>query len=662
MNKKNFFTYFILFLILILVISILGTAGLVILYRNTVNKPNPPITKPPITVPAGDFVQFSSEQEFYSYLSDNQTTRNYSYGLGMGDIMLKDSASESAPTNSLDVQSPNPDRYSQTNVQVQGIDEPDIVKTNGTEIFFSPDSYYFYDYREAVAPESYALENTTKVISAFPIDKLDNIASIDQNGQLLLIDDTLIVIGYDSIYSYDVTDPANPKQLWQYTLQDYNSSFYQTRSFNGNLYVITQTNLYDSPACPIPLLKGNTNDYSVVCDSIYHPTQPIDASVTYTVLQLNPQSGTIEKNISMLGSYDSSVIYMSENNIYVAYTISGDIVSFFHNFILENSDLFSDSMIVKVTKLNSYDISDSAKLLELQTIMDQYMAGLDQDDKLKLENDLQNSVDGYLKDHKRELESTMINQIDLNNFEIQSTGSVPGSLLNSFSMDEYNGNLRVATTTANNIWGLPINISNTESINDVYILDKSLKISGSVLDMGAGERIYSVRFLGEKGYVVTFRETDPFYVLDLSSASNPRKVGELKIPGYSSYLHPISDELILGIGKEDQNVKISLFDVSDPTKPSEISKYSLSEYWSDILTTHHAFLLDDKHQVFFVPGSAGGYIFDYSQDTIKLVKAIDSIAAQRALYIDDYMYIVGQDKIVVLDESTWERAKELNLR
>ena len=85
--------------------------------------------------------------------------------------------------------------------------------------------------------------------------------------------------------------------------------------------------------------------------------------------------------------------------------------------------------------------------------------------------------------------------------------------------------------------------------------------------MGKDERIYSARFIGDKGYLVTFKQVDPFYVLDLSNPKKPEIKGELKIPGYSSYLHPISDDLILGIGKEGSVVKVSLFDVSDPTNP-----------------------------------------------------------------------------------------------
>ena len=95
-----------------------------------------------------------------------------------------------------------------------------------------------------------------------------------------------------------------------------------------------------------------------------------------------------------------------------------------------------------------------------------------------------------------------------------------------------------------------------------------MKIEGSVVDLGQGERIYSVRFIEDKGYVVTFKQVDPFYVLDLSDPMNPEKKGELKIPGYSSYLHPITKDKILGIGEENNKVKISLFDVSDPADPS----------------------------------------------------------------------------------------------
>jgi uncharacterized secreted protein with C-terminal beta-propeller domain len=249
----------------------------------------------------------------------------------------------------------------------------------------------------------------------------------------------------------------------------------------------------------------------------------------------------------------------------------------------------------------------------------------------------------YEKRHKREFERTQIVKVSLD-LKPVAAGDIPGRLLNQFSMDEYNGYLRVATTV--------------RDTNDLYVLDERLKIAGKIEDYGENERIYAVRFIGDKGYIVTFKQTDPLFVVDLSNPQNPEIKGELKIPGFSSYLHPISEDLILGIGKEGANVKVSLFDVSDPSDPKEVDKYILKEYWSDVLNTHHAFLLDSKHEVFFLPGGSGGYIFSYTNG-IELEKAVD-MPAVRALYIDDFMYIIGE-KIVVFDENTWEVVTEFDL-
>ncbi|KKU39319.1 MAG: hypothetical protein UX55_C0039G0006 [Candidatus Azambacteria bacterium GW2011_GWE2_46_45] len=179
------------------------------------------------------------------------------------------------------------------------------------------------------------------------------------------------------------------------------------------------------------------------------------------------------------------------------------------------------------------------------------------------------------------------------------------------------------------------------------MLDEKLNIRGSVQGLGLTERIYSVRFIEDKGYVVTFRQTDPLYVLDLSDPARPELKGELKIPGYSAYLNP--------------QVKISLFDVSQPTQPAEKDKYILDEYWSEVLSTHHAFLLDKKHEIFFLPGGKGGYVFSYKNDKLELRKAISGVSAKRAVYINDYLYIIAEDKITVLNEIDWEKINELEL-
>ena len=121
------------------------------------------------------------------------------------------------------------------------------------------------------------------------------------------------------------------------------------------------------------------------------------------------------------------------------------------------------------------------------------------------------------------------------------------------------------------------------------------------------------------------------------------------------------DDKVLGIGKEGSQVKISLFGVGDPTNPTELAKYTLKEYWSDVLNNHHAFLLDSRHNVFFLPGGKGGYVFSYQSDTISLARAIGDIRANRAIYIDDYMYVIGEEKLVVLNENDWQEVNDLDL-
>ena len=288
-----------------------------------------------------------------------------------------------------------------------------------------------------------------------------------------------------------------------------------------------------------------------------------------------------------------------------------------------------------------------------------FASSMDQDAMLKFENEMQNRMGSFTEKHKRDLQKTDIVKISLSDLGVSSLGTVPGRLLNQFSLDEYKNNLRVATTVGQGFYWFGLGGNSQQSENDVYVLDKDMNISGFVQGLGLDEIIYSVRFIEDKGYLVTFKQTDPFFVMDLSDPKRPHISGELKIPGYSSYLHPLGKNTVVGIGRDGSKVKVSLFDVSDPKNPKEASKYMLDEYWSDVLNTHHAFLLDDKHRIFFMPGSKGGYVFSYENNSLKLQKAVSGVAAQRALYLDDYLYIVGSDRIVILNELNWERVNEL---
>jgi len=184
-----------------------------------------------------------------------------------------------------------------------------------------------------------------------------------------------------------------------------------------------------------------------------------------------------------------------------------------------------------------------------------------------------------------------------------ASGVVNGTILNQFSMDEYNGYFRVATTTGT--WG-------GSSQNHLYVLNATLAQVGKIEDLASGERVYSARFLGERAYLVTFKKVDPFFVIDLSSPMAPKVLGYLKIPGYSSYLHPYDATHVIGLGKDTvdmgtfawyQGVKLSLFDVSDVEHPQEVSHLVIGDRGteSEALITHKAFLFIPSQNLLVIP-------------------------------------------------------------
>jgi len=183
----------------------------------------------------------------------------------------------------------------------------------------------------------------------------------------------------------------------------------------------------------------------------------------------------------------------------------------------------------------------------------------------------------------------------------RGSGTVLGHLLNQFSMSEHEGKLRAATTQSafGLLGGDAVAGNGRESESYVTVLDErdgKLRQLGQVGGLGRGERIYAVRFIGTTGYVVTFRQTDPLYTVDLSDPSAPRVAGELKIAGYSAYLHPIGDNLLIGVGQDadergrTKGLQVSLFDVSDPASPKRIQQGVLPGASSEAEWDHHAFL------------------------------------------------------------------------
>ena len=621
--------------------------------------------------------KFASDADFIALIneSNNTSSREFSTTLG-SELMMKQASSPQMNSTSDTLI----ERSSSTNVQVAGIDEPDIMKMDAGSIFYSKENQYrLLNSIDApsgmgiqlqkisstsIMPPQYEETNEILSVGALPPSMMKMQSSIPLNGEMLIAGKVLVIFSKDSsdgslrLVGYSILNPSLPKKLWEVPFSKKTQKI-AARLYQDSIYLVTSTSPTLPRPCPVPLIEGKMG-MNVRCTDINLPSsRPISNSI-YSVLRINPQTGGVEKTVSFVGQLEQSSVYMSLDSLYLSYQVEGNKIDMFYQFIAENSKLFPDDIVKKMKKLYEYDLSQSTKEIEMYSLLSQSFNYLDDGERLKQENQINNAFKSFINKYKRSFEYTGIIKVNNADLSIQAMGKVPGAVLNQFSFDEWKGDLRVATTIkgGNLFWGT----GTTEQVNDVYILDKNLEMKGSVKDLGKTERIYSVRFIEDRGYVVTFRQTDPFYVLDLSNAYSPQLKGELKILGYSSYLHPLDTHLILGIGRENQ-VKLSLFDVSDPTNPKEVSRYDLvREYWSEAMDNSHAFLHDPKYKVIFLPGSRGGYILSYEGQSLSLVKALESPIVKRGLYLNDYLYIVSDSGIISFKEGSWEKIGELTYK
>lgn len=277
--------------------------------------------------------------------------------------------------------------------------------------------------------------------------------------------------------------------------------------------------------------------------------------------------------------------------------------------------------------------------------------------------------------------------------------TVAGYLYDSFALSEYDGYLRiVATIPANNIALLRSSdfvedqkgtvSAPKEDVNALYILDSDMALAGKLTGIAPGEKIYSARFMGEIGYFVTFRNTDPLFSVDLSDPANPKLLGELKIPGFSNYLHFYGENKLLGIGEEIdattgtfKGIKLSMFDISDPANVTEEDKYILeNSNYSEALYNHKAIMINPKKNLFgFVYSGSSGVNYEesyrYSTFTYNEEKGFMETACYpvtdgseyetngvRGIYIGDYFYLVTNKSITSYEIGSTDAIDQLFLK
>lgn len=260
-----------------------------------------------------------------------------------------------------------------------------------------------------------------------------------------------------------------------------------------------------------------------------------------------------------------------------------------------------------------------------------------------------------LADNLASKNQTILRKLSYNKGKLSGSaqGKVKGYLNDSFSIDEYDNTLRLVTTVTHNV-------GSSSQSNSVYVLDADLKTIGKIDDLAKNEQIYSARFLGDTGYFVTYEQTDPLFSVDFSDPKNPKILGKLKIPGFSEYLHFYSDNLLLGIGMDtDENgitngVKISMFDISDPSDVKEVSKYTLDQYYySDVFSDYRAALVDPEKNLIGFPlsGSANQYvILSYDKDQgfqVQMQEEVNgnSYLGTRGVYANEKFYVINGNAI-----------------
>jgi len=585
----------------------------------------------------GNMNRFTSYDELKEYLTEYSSGYGGDYirGFGFGDFIMPSLAADGSEvtiyydTATEASQAAGSNDYSGTNIQVEGVDEADVVKTDGEYIYYAKGTKVViikaYPVEDAGIVKRLNFENTVSDLYVNG-DRLVVFTSKDYYYYYYEVDDTESSGPQTTVTVYDITDPTDPQKIRELGMD---GDYFNSRLIGDYLYYIITNQAYidDEEIVPLPSIRENETWCNIEPTQIWYPNNTRGWMQYYTIASLD-----ISDAESQLTT--ETFLLDSGYNLYVSPT----------NLYLTSNGWNSDTTITKI--------------------------GIENGD-----------------------------------ITFKANGTVPGYVLNQFSMDEHDGYFRIATTS--NDW------RSGSNGNNVYVLDEDLEVVGELEDLAPGEEIYSARFMGSRCYLVTFKKIDPLFTIDLGDPENPTVLGKLKIPGFSDYLHPYDENTLIGIGKETeeseegdfawhQGVKISLFDVSDVENPREIAKIEIGDRGSDSPARydHHAFLFSKARNLLVIPileagideddfsGEVpdnfygeytyqGAYVFDISLEGIELRGQVTHLqddellksgfwfeseyAVERSLYIEDNLYTMSQGMIKINNLETLEELSTIDL-
>jgi len=608
-----------------------------------------------------NFIKENSLEEFNSFYAIRTTTS--------GSVAMTSSTmGGGAATGTSSTEEVTNVDFSETNIQVEGVDEADIVKTDGKYIYTISG-------------------NKIEIVNAYPAENLEILSEIELamvNG-LFINNNKLIALvsdlGKNSVFIYNIADRRNP--FLEQNIS-FDGNYIDSRMIGDYMYIVSTKEVNSEVVNP-PIYTINNLEMNVSAQEIYYFNFPDENYVFTSIVAININDFNFEKEVYLTGS--TQKIYVSLNNIYLTNTknLNAKVIldKFVTDVLLHLLPISESSMIESI---QNSDQGTNDKIIQINEIVQNYSNSLQGEEKAAFDEKLLDYTQNFSIKIQKEIEQTIIHKIHLDKLNILYTnqGQVNGHILNQFSMDEYNENFRIATTTG--LWG-------GEQLNHIYILDEELKIVGSIEDLAPGEKIYSVRFLGERGYLITFRQVDPLFVLNLSNPKNPALLGELKLFGYSDYLHFYDKDHLLGIGKNAtengifQGVKLSLFDVSDALNPKELHTVVIGERgtWSDVLSDHKALLFNKEKELLVLPIDLvskyytlqGAYVYNLTLENGFYLRGIitsneivtnnesdsfkDDVSIKRSFYINNILYTISNHKIMANSLNNLERINELEI-
>jgi uncharacterized secreted protein with C-terminal beta-propeller domain len=539
------------------------------------------------------------------------------------------------------------DNYSKTNVQVEGVDEGDIVKTDGE---------YIYKLRQNAENSSGAVD----ILKAYPAEAASKVSTYSINGRpsdLYINGDYLIIIS-------DILNNSDSKLFTE-------DRYY----FERNAVSILVLSIKDKSRPQ--LLKEVSVDGAMLTSRLVE-----DKLYVITNKYVYPESLEDKKNKNqVLPSFIDSATGEERKSLYL------DDIAYCPEAIAPNYIIISSINLKELKeeiKVTAYLAQSNQVYCSSQNL---YISGYDMDRKKSIIRSL-----FELSSSEYQEIQTAVYKFNLKDGEaiFQTSAFIPGTIINQFSMDENNDEFRIATTR-------DYLKDNKKYItdNNLYILDKDMKLKGKLENIAEGEKIYSTRFIGSRAYMVTFRTVDPLFVIDVSDGNKPKILGELKIPGFSNYLHPYDENHIIGFGLDTEvigagsdseramakGMKMAIFDVTDVSNPKQKFETVIGDRgtYSDVLTNHKALLFDREKELLAIPVQVieqnentgqtnelfqGAYIYNVNlKDGFTLREKISHTekdssnlegynynwnnCIQRILFIQDYLYSISNNRVMI---------------